>query len=157
MGVGSATLKFTIAPVTETQGYLISARGLLPSLKLLCASGGEHVRACALIAGFILECSLKAFIAHMKAVSARTPLQGHDLEALWVDALGLGLLIESPPPQWCATLNSLHYVNKAIAHTKKGRYPIRYQSGNHGLAFPVTADLLSGVETVFATVERACA
>jgi hypothetical protein len=45
-----------LLPMTALQGYMVSATGLLPTVKLLATSGPEHLRANALIGEFVLEC-----------------------------------------------------------------------------------------------------
>ncbi|WP_296908951.1 hypothetical protein [Polaromonas sp.] len=149
--------------MTARQGYMVSATGLLPSLKLLSLSGPEHLRANVLVGGFILECSLKAFITYKR--TSQPQLYGHDLEALWRDAAVEGLEIDRNPPAWCVALNSLHFENKEDAtdrRTKGGgkndakfKYPLRYQSAHHGLSFPVTVHMLEGISSVSQTVELA--
>lgn len=147
-------------PMTALQGYMVSATGLFPSVKLLASSGPEHLRANALVSGFVLECSLKAFITHKRLTEVPPPqLRGHDLEALWFDAAKYGLLIDPAPPQWCVVLNCLHFGNKVANEKKEGKdkihFQLRYQSEVHGLSFPVTNDMLSGLEAVVEAVKQA--
>ena len=133
--------------MSPIEGYMVSARGLSPSLPLLASAGPDHLRAWALVGGFIVECALKAFLSHQGIPEhelKKRPL-GHNLEALWDRSVGCGLNIQLPTPQWCITLNSLH----------DQPHHLRYQSKVHGLAFPVTGDMLAEVSIVLATVERA--
>jgi hypothetical protein len=136
-----------ISPVSPIEGYMVSARGLLPSLALLASAGPDHLRALALVGGFIVECALKAFLSH-QGISEdelkRRPL-GHNLEALWERSAGCGLNIQLLTPQWCITLNSLH----------DQPYHLRYQSKVHGLSFPVPGDMLAYLPVVVEAVERA--
>lgn len=77
-----------LLPMTALQGYMVSATGLLPSVKLLASSGPEHLRANALVGGFVLECTLKAFITHKRLTEVPPPqLRGNDLEAFWCKAV----------------------------------------------------------------------
>lgn len=145
----------------SVDGYMASARGLLPSLQLLATSSSEHSRALALVSGVLVECVLKAFLSH-KGVTEKelkTFPRGHDLEALWAEAVTSGLPIDLPPPSWCVVLNCLHFGNKVHNENKEKEdrifFQLRYQSKAHGLSFPVTRDMLSGVRSVFDAVEQA--
>lgn len=135
------------SPMTALDGYMVSATGLLPSLKLLASSGPCHLRACALVGGNLLECALKAFLTHKGEESAlkQSPIR-HDLEALWHKSVKHNLPIEVTPPPWCVLLNSLH---------RGPKFHLRYQAEVHGLSFPVPADMLNELPKVLAAVEMA--
>ena len=126
---------------------MVSAVGLLPSLHLLTSSGPEHLRACSIVGGLVVECALKAFLSHTGIAEnkLRDSLLRHNLEALWAKAAERGLFIKLPTPQWCVTLNSLH----------DQPYHLRYQSKVHGLSFPVPSDMIAGLSALVATVELA--
>lgn len=147
-----------LAQPTEIDGYMASARGLLPSVQLLASSSPEHSRALALLGGFLVECALKAFLSRkgLTAKELRNPPRGHDLEALWVEAVKYGLSLDPSPPQWCFVLNCLHFENNENKQNGvKVLYQLRYQSEVHGLSFPVTGDMLVGLQSVVQTVEQA--
>lgn len=146
---------------TLVDGYMASARGLLPSLQFLATSSSEHSRALALVGGFLVECVLKAFLSHKGVTEKdlRNFPRGHDLEALWAEAVKCGLSIDPTPPSWCVVLNCLHFGNKVVNENKEKEdrvfFQLRYQSKVHGLSFPVTKDMLSGVRSVFDAVQQA--
>ena len=138
---------FRVLPMTPLDGYMVSATGLLPSLKLLASSGPDHLRACALVGGNLLECALKSFLTHKDNEAAlKKVLIRHDLEALWCMSVKHDLPIAVTPPSWCVVLNSLHSGPK---------FHLRYQAEVHGLSFPTTADMLDELPKVLAAVEMA--
>ena len=59
-------------------------------------------------------------------------------------------------PQWCFVLNCLHFENKENKQNGvKVLYQFRYKSEVHGLSFPVTGDMLVGLQSDVQTVEQA--
>ena len=136
-----------VLPMTALDGYMASATGLLPSLKLLASSGSCHLRACALVGGNLLECALKAFLAHKGEEAALKDQHiRHNLEALWRRSVNHNLPIDAAPPPWCVVLNSLHSGPK---------FHLRYQAEVHGLSFPAPAEMLDELPKVLAAVELA--
>ena len=146
---GVATLPMIrLLPPTAIDGYMVSARGLIPSLTLLAGLGSEHLRGSALIAGMVVECALKAFLTHAGMTErelSNYPL-GHNLETLWIEAVKRHLPLQEAPPQWCVVLNALH---------GPPHYHLRYQSKAHGLVFPKAIDISTEIPKVFAFVEQA--
>jgi hypothetical protein len=143
---------FVLEQPTEIDGYMASARGLLPSVQLL-ASTAEHSRALSLVGGFLLESALKAFLSQNDVKDLSNKPFGHDLENLWEEAVKCGLPLDPPlPPEWCLVLNCLHFKNKK---EDGPRYALRYQRELHGLSFPVTTDMHVGLKSVVAAVEHA--
>ena len=126
---------------------MVSATGLLPSLKLLASSGQDHLRACALVGGNLLECALKAFLSHKgDGAALKNATIRHDLETLWCMSVKHNLPIEITPPPWCVVLNSLHSGPK---------FHLRYQAEVHGLSYPKTADMLDELPKVLVAIELA--
>lgn len=133
--------------MTALDGYMASANGLLPSLKLLASSGSEHLRACALVGGNLLECALKAFLTKkVEANALKEPKIRHNLEALWRMSVENNLPIDAAPPPWCVVLNSRHGGQK---------FHLRYQAEVHGLKFPHPSDMIDELPKVLAVVEQA--
>jgi hypothetical protein len=89
--------------------YLAAATGLMRGATMLAAAPpSESAWAFAMVAGQILECSLKAFL--LKAGVPPKKLRDnfrHSLSKLWAEAADRGLPI-GDMPQWAETLNSLH-------------------------------------------------
>jgi len=138
---------FRLSPMTALDGYMASATGLLPSLKLLASSGPQHSRACALVGGNLLECALKAFLTKkVDAAVLKKPYIRHNLEALWRMSVENNLPIDATPPAWCVVLNSLHGGPK---------FHLRYQAEVHGLTFPHPSDMIDKLPKVLAVVEHA--
>jgi hypothetical protein len=79
----------------------------------------------ALLSAQALENGLKALLWVAESTASDLRRYGHDLVALWKEAMRQGFLAEDPP-DWCILLNSLH------AAPYKGRYP----SGLNGFATP---------------------
>lgn len=149
VGKVEATVQFVGIPLTPRDGYLASVTDFLPSVQLLTIAGGHHLRAGAFVAGFTLECALKAFIAgrcpsSVSGLSSKP--YGHDLEALWRKAADAGLAIDPQPPQWCLMLNDLHFENRGGGD--KSKYLLRYQGATPGIHLPATQAMTVGLEHV---------
>jgi hypothetical protein len=95
--------------------FLMAATELMRGATVLAASPSESKWAFALVAGQIVECSLKAFVAK-KTGLPENELKGHDLSKLWAQATNLGLPIGNMP-QWAETLHGSH------SHPYHLRYP----------------------------------
>jgi HEPN domain-containing protein len=90
---------FGLGPIHDA--FLTAATELMRGATVLAAAPpSESKWAFALVAGQILECSLKAFLAKKT---------GHDLSELWAQAANLDLPI-GDMPQWAETLNASTFV-----------------------------------------------
>ena len=127
-----------LASVTQADGYRASARELFRGVEVLVEQKPIPYMANALLAGFVVENALKAYLAGRvpNRTDIRAPDIRHDLEALWRLAHQEALDVDGDPPKWCVDLNGLH---------RGGKYFSRYHTGAHGLTFPVTDAMLAGI------------
>jgi hypothetical protein len=131
---------------TLHHAYLTTATGLMPGATVLAAAPPESAWAFALIAGQILECSLKAFLS--KDGVPEKVLQSsfrHDLSALWVEAINRRLPIGAMP-QWAETLHSLH---------SGPHFHVRYPETLNALVFPDPRLTESELRNLVHTVRKA--
>ena len=139
-------------------GSTPSVDGLMHSLPLLAVSGANHLRALSLVAGLIVECTLKAFLSH-KGMTEKELMRrpyGHNLEELWLEAERRGLPILATLPDWCERLNELHFqVEPSGDMEGPAKHQLRYQTEFHSLACPVTEDLAREVPLLVEEVRRA--
>lgn len=83
------------------------AHSLMPGIDVLAAASPRAGRALALVAGQILECSLKAFVT--VAVDAATAHRlGHEIDKLWRLSVQHGLSLNMKPPMWASILAEGH-------------------------------------------------
>lgn len=114
----------SIGQPTEGDGYLIAARDLLQGVEALSTLPNISPRSCALIAAYVLECALKAFLWHKgKKKEIQEQKNRHNLVALWSMAYEEGLSIPKVPPDWHTILSSGHWPNFYF------RYQVRYEEG----------------------------
>jgi hypothetical protein len=93
-----------VAPPTEKDGYLSVARDFQQGVEALSFVQKISPRSCSMLAGFALECALKAFLLH----KGKDPGRKHDLMGLWKDANQEGLEIPETLPTWAAILADGH-------------------------------------------------
>ena len=110
IGTGSLNAGFALISVgSESIRHLSLARGFLRGMQILANGPEDGIPACQFLAGWTLESTLKSFLAHHgKDKSSLQSIQ-HDLAALWELAATLGLGVLTCPPDWCQSLNSIHY------------------------------------------------
>jgi hypothetical protein len=135
-----------ISPVTPADGYRASARQLLCGLESLVVHPPDNLMARALLAGFVVEATLKSFLAgrlHRSEILAKPPY-GHDLEELWREAVAHGLDVPRSVPDWCVQLNGL---------TGKPNFFARYHTGVHGMTYPVQDDMMMGIRDLLGKTE----
>jgi len=141
----NATAPFPkMLPPTISQSFLVAARGLMVGTQRLCAEPHQALLACAVVAAQTLECTLKAYLSFVGVTEKDLKFAfGHNLEALWLEAVKRGLNLQSNPPHWCVTLNS--------GHDKP--YYFRYPIGLNGFVFPAIAPMAAELEAVLHSVE----
>lgn len=145
--MGSLPRMQGIGPASNA--YLASALSFVPGVVLLGATREGTSSSRALVAGFALECAMKAFLAHSGMAESDLKKKPclHDLEALWLKAVSRGLKIPSRPPAWVELLNTLH----------NSPYHLRYPTLVNGLVLPgpepLTADLQATIAAVKAVVQ----
>jgi hypothetical protein len=109
----------------------------------------------------VVECLFKYFLTLPSddLGSSQSSVITHDLELLWRSAHVAGISIPLEVPDWCVKLNCLHFGNRdphvrgeKLIVPKEHRYPLRYQSGMHGLVFPVTEDMVLGVQMLLKNI-----
>jgi hypothetical protein len=147
------SLSFSITDAQDNFGpgpiydaFLLTATELMRGATVLTAAPrSESKWAFALVAGQILECSLKAFLAKKTGLPEEELKKkfGHQLSKLWVEAAGQGLQIGNMP-QWAETLNSLH----------EFPYHLRYPTKINALVFPNTHETESGLRSLIDTVRK---
>jgi hypothetical protein len=101
---------FGLGPIHDA--FLTAATELMRGATVLAAAPpSESKWAFALVAGQILECSLKAFLAKKTGLPENELRRkfGHDLSELWAQAANLDLPI-GDMPQWAETLNASTFV-----------------------------------------------
>ena len=143
---GSGNLKAgaaSVGPVSPVQGYLASARGLLPGVQALGQTATGVAGARALVAAHVLECILKAYLSHRGVTEndLKDPKRRHNLELLWQEAAGRGLGIDVVPASWCVRLNELHNTP----------YHLRYPRV-HALVLPAAEPMTSELESIVGLV-----
>jgi hypothetical protein len=116
-----------VAPVRSVDAYLAVAEAVVPSLQVLRESNLSEVPG-ALLAGHVLECLLKAVLAHNGVADAE--LKGaalrHDIGQLWQRAAQYLPNVATNAPDWAQVLGELH----------KAPYRLRYPVGVNGLVLP---------------------
>lgn len=135
-GFGDSTLQpLRAVPPSEAQSYLATARGLFAGAEDMTSLPSQNSLACAFLSAQTLECALKAFLSSSgwTEKKLRQSQICHNLEALWVEAVGAGLSVEPQPPQWCLTLNASH--NKP--------FYFRYPMGLNAMSFPALAPMVA--------------
>ncbi len=143
---------FCLAKPTQGDGYMIVARDLMLGVEALSILTPDiPPRSCALIAGFALECALKAYLWHMGMMKEiLKPQVRHNLKILWEMAFYEGLnSLEMPPPDWVTTLSKGH-----------SPYYFRYQQGEgktivHGGMTPNLISMTAELKKLIKKVELA--
>ena len=108
------------------------------------------------LAGFALECGLKAFLSY-SGTSSDEELRrfgSHDLVKLWENAAEAGLFTDQQmrvAPQWCEQLAGLHALK--ATNGKFYYYPLRYPLA-HGHAALDLGSIMRGLREVVAMVHR---
>jgi hypothetical protein len=135
----------TPAP-TPRDGFRVSAQQLLNGFETLAQQNPPPWMACAVLAGFAVECALKAYLAggFVSAGALAKRPYGHNLTALWKEAVKSGLKVAKRPPSWCVALHQLTTGPKFLA---------RYHTGVHGLSFPPMGRMLRGIRRLLLSVE----
>jgi hypothetical protein len=138
-------------------GYSVSARQLYEGVKALRQLEQPLDRAFTLLAGFSLECALKAHLVTYgiteKQLSNRP--YGHDLCELWRKASETRLILPLTPPQWVSDLNTLHHINRHdddINTRDYSKYLGRYPIGIHGTGWPNPDHVVAGIQDVLNTL-----
>jgi len=137
---GKATLTMAglrAKPATPRDGFRVSAQSPFLGIETLAQQSPVPLMACAVLAGFAVECALKSYLV-TSFVSARALKKryGHNLSKLWRTAVRYGLPIAKRPPAWCIALNRL---------TTGPAFFARYHTGVHGLRFPSTSRMVRGI------------
>lgn len=91
---------------------------------MLSQGGSDVAIACTHLAAQGLECVLKAYLSKVgiPVTDLKKKRYGHDLQALWVEAVAKGLAVSPQPPDWCVILNQTHNEPYHL------RYPIHINS-----------------------------
>jgi hypothetical protein len=129
----NATLTLTIAPVTPAAAYLGAAVSLLTGVQPLATALPDTGWPLTFVAGQIVECALKAFLAGRgvaESVLKKSSLR-HNLLELWALASSHGFSFDGGQPVWFSRLSELH----------SGPYVIRYPMGVHGVVLPQCVEM----------------
>lgn len=131
---------------TPRDSFLISALQLLNGFETLAQQTPPPFMACTILAGFTVECALKAYLAggFVSAGALSRPPYGHNLTSLWKAAAKNGLKVAKRPPSWCVALHKL---------TAGPTFFARYHTGVHGLSFPPMGLMLRGIRKLLQSVE----
>lgn len=129
-----------IAQLTEAQGYLVAAQGMLAGALPLARVTPVPAFALTLLCGHSCEAALKAILSQSGVLAARlskAPL-GHHLLRLWKSVEDSGFQLPAPQPPWVAQLDRVY-----------GKpFHLRYPLGFHGIVLPNQGEMLSGTETL---------
>lgn len=150
-GVGDISLPAVVVlEPTAAQSNLQVAVDLMQGVRGLAAMPDTPFRAHALLCGFALETTLKAFLC----LGGRNP-KGHDLWFFWDEAVAQGLAL-GPMPEWAQHLAELHCdkeVDPLHPDGKlKSRYAIRYPEGLHHFGAPEAQLMTDGIGEVLKIV-----
>jgi HEPN domain-containing protein len=128
-------------PPSDGESALIVARQLLEGANVLAGSSISTPLPGALLSAQALESGLKAFLWSTGSAAPH----GHDLEALWLEAVKKGLGVAANPTNWCVLLNTLH------AQPYKGRYP----SGLNGIVTPNAKETVEALTNLVSLAGKA--
>ena len=117
-------------------------------MRILAHGPEEGAPACQFLAGWVLESTLKSFLAQQGKSKDDLKAIQHDLSGLWKLSASLGLGISALPPDWCASINSIHY------GPKDNRYHSRYPTNWNGCVVPNLKILATHLEGLFSIVEK---
>jgi hypothetical protein len=125
---GSVVLSTSVAPVTPAAAFLGAAESLLSGVEPLAGHLSRTAWALTFLAGQIVECSLKAYVAKRGVPEAQLKHHSvrHNLLKLWSRAVSEGLSFTPCQPIWLQRLSELH----------DGPYVIRYPMGLNGVVLP---------------------
>jgi len=127
--LGSLNLQLedvVISEVQPCQAFLGAAEALMRGVKCLYDAGHGHEQAMTFLAGQVLECALKAFLAKTGTGVGRLKTIGHSIESLWCLAHSSGLVPSADLPDWVCDLHSLH-----------SKFTLRYPLGLNGIVLPI--------------------
>jgi hypothetical protein len=137
----------TVAPPAPPYTYFGVAERLIPGVKpLVDALPSGTSAALALVCAHILECLLKAYISRdgSKKAAHKARSMGHDLNALWAEAVRQSLPVQASPPAWADRLSGLH----------KSPYYLRYSKGVHGVVLPAPEPMATELTTLLEVVRN---
>jgi len=125
--------------------YLGVAHSMVRGIRALADASPVPGLALALVAGHVLECTLKAYLSRDGDDSAvkHDPKVRHNLARLWSMANTQGLRIPSEMPSWATTLNQGH----------DSPYYLRYSDGVHGIALPSAEPMASELQALLNLVQ----
>lgn len=137
--------------------YLSVVGGLLPGARVLAAADPVPHHALVFLAGQIVECALKAYLAPRLGTTADGKVLlpasqqnsngdktlGHDLEQAWRFCAAHGLAVPATMPRWASLIQGLH------AAPYYGRYMMNVQ----GFTSPSPASLIQELENLAAAVQ----
>jgi hypothetical protein len=144
---GSVVLEVRVAPVTTAAALLGAAEALLSGVQPLASSLPSTAWPLTFVAGQIVECSLKAYLAKRGVPEAELKQHriGHNLLKLWSQAVSHGFSFAPCDPIWLQRLSELH----------NGPYVIRYPMGLNAVVLPQCAEMANDLPLLVRAVRDA--
>ncbi len=137
--------KVTAAPAGPPHTYLGMARSHMSGVTLLASGVPGTSLSLTLVAGFVAENALKAYLSRTgNDAKVRKLGVRHDLVKLWSLAYGDGLPISAKPPDWLEHLGKLH----------GPPYIGRYSTGVHGMVTPAAQPMTMELEALVDLVAK---
>lgn len=150
----TASASITIDPVrllppAPPHTYLGIAHSMINGVRILANASPTSGPALALVAGHVLECTLKAYLSREGDDSAvkNDRAVRHDVAKLWSMAHSQGLRVPLDMPSWAATLALVH----------GAPFYLRYSTGVHGIVVPASEPMASELQALLALVQTAVA
>ena len=122
-----------VLPVTAAAAFLGAAQELAAGVPCLAAGVPATSWALTFLSGQVVESALKSYLSHAGVAEAklRSRDYGHDLRALWAEAVTRGFAFAPAEPVWLERLADLH----------TGPFLLRYPMGLNGLVLPHGVEL----------------
>lgn len=143
---GHATLTLRSGEVTPFDALISAAESLLTGIEPLAAGLPRTAWPLTFVAGQVVECALKAYLASSGLAEAelrKSPF-GHDLAQLWLHTAQRGLPYAQVTPIWLQRLSELHI----------GPYVLRYPMGLNGVVLPQVATMAADLTILLRAVRE---
>lgn len=137
---------FSIEPPTNAQGYLSVAKEMLVGARSLLNVDPLPTFAITLLCGHGVEAALKSLLTQkgLTPDELKHKPYGHNLIALWNQAVERGAKVDASVPEW------INHLNRLVIRPNTLRYPL----GVHGVVLPNQQDMVAGLERLVFCCER---
>lgn len=136
----------SVVPAGPPHTYLGVARALLAGVEPLVNASPAASIPLALVSAQLVECALKAYLSRSgddKRLRGNPDVR-HNLIELWQLAESEGLALQSPHPEWLATLSLLH----------DRPFVLRYSPGVHAISTPSPEPMATNLASLVELVSR---